>query len=156
MEHGLKYIAFYIQKHITPCTAVISSLLVHDKLLGAPAFVKRVYIKTFFPGMGIPILKIRWLQNRLIFNMGIPILIKCHLYLESPSEEDRELFVDFSSILCLWFDIQDMRTYNFFDQVPKTGVNRWTQHTEAKTKWLTFCIQFEMHFIEWKLVYFEV
>ena len=43
MEHGLKDIAFYVQKHITPCTVVITSLLVHDKPLGAPASVKRVY-----------------------------------------------------------------------------------------------------------------
>ena len=30
-------------------------------------------------------------------------------------EEDRKLFVDFSSILCLRFETQAMRTYNFFD-----------------------------------------
>ena len=36
-------------------------------------------------------------------------------------EEDRELFVDFSSILCLWFEIQGMRTYNFLDWVSNTG-----------------------------------
>ena len=29
-------------------------------------------------------------------------------------EEDWELLADFSSILCLWFEIQAMRTYNFF------------------------------------------
>ena len=39
----IKDIAFYVQKHITPCTVVITSLLVHDKPLGAPAYVKRVY-----------------------------------------------------------------------------------------------------------------
>ena len=42
MEHGLKDIAFYVQKHITLYTVVITSLLVCDKLLGAPASVKRV------------------------------------------------------------------------------------------------------------------
>ena len=35
-------------------------------------------------------------------------------------EEDRERF-DFSSILCLWFEIQGLRTYNFFDWVSNTG-----------------------------------
>ena len=35
-------------------------------------------------------------------------------------EEDQELFVDFSSILCLRFEIQAMRTYNFFDWVSNT------------------------------------
>ena len=44
MEHGLKYIAFYVQKHITPCTVVITSLLVRDKPPEAPAYVKRVYL----------------------------------------------------------------------------------------------------------------
>ena len=43
MEHGLKDIAFYFQKHITPCTVVITSLLVRDKPLGSPASVKQVY-----------------------------------------------------------------------------------------------------------------
>ena len=36
-------------------------------------------------------------------------------------EEDRELFVDFPSISCLWFEIQGMRTYNFFDWVSNTA-----------------------------------
>ena len=36
-------------------------------------------------------------------------------------EQDRELFVDFSSILCLLFEFQGMRTYNFFDWVSNTG-----------------------------------
>ena len=43
MEHGLKDIAFYVKKHITPSTVVINSLLVRDKPLGAPASVKRVF-----------------------------------------------------------------------------------------------------------------
>ena len=43
MEHGLKYIAFYVQSHITLCTVAITSLLVRDKPIGAPASVKRVY-----------------------------------------------------------------------------------------------------------------
>ena len=48
MEHGLKDIAFYVQKHITACTVVITSLLVRDKPLGAPASVKWVYVLTFW------------------------------------------------------------------------------------------------------------
>ena len=42
MEHGSKDIAFYVQKHITPCTFVINSRLVRDKPLGVPASVKQV------------------------------------------------------------------------------------------------------------------
>ena len=36
-------------------------------------------------------------------------------------EEDRELFVNFSLILCLWFEIQDLRAYNFFDWISNTA-----------------------------------
>ena len=39
-------------------------------------------IETVFPGMGIPRLKNR-LGERLIFNKGIPILVKWHLYIET-------------------------------------------------------------------------
>ena len=41
-------------------------------------------IKTVFPGSGIPMLKIRRSQDRLIFNIGIPILVIQHLYIEAP------------------------------------------------------------------------
>ena len=41
-------------------------------------------IKTVFPRYGIPMLKIRWSRDRLIFNMGIPILVRRHLYIETP------------------------------------------------------------------------
>ena len=34
--------------------------------------------------MGIPMLKIRRSQDRLIFNIGIPILVRQHLYIEIP------------------------------------------------------------------------
>ena len=39
-------------------------------------------IKTVFPSMGIAMLKIRQLQDHLIFNLGIPILLRQHLYFE--------------------------------------------------------------------------
>ena len=38
---------------------------------------------TVFPCMGIPMLKTRRSQDRLIFNMGIPILVRRHLYIET-------------------------------------------------------------------------
>ena len=37
-------------------------------------------------------------------------------------EEDREFFKDFSSILCLWFEIQGSRTGNFFGWVLNTAI----------------------------------
>ena len=36
-----------------------------------------------FPGIGILMLKIRLSWDRLIFNMGIPILVRRHLYMET-------------------------------------------------------------------------
>ena len=40
------------------------------------------YKDQFIPGMGIPMLKIRRSQDRLIFNMRIPILVRWHLSIE--------------------------------------------------------------------------
>ena len=37
----------------------------------------------YFWGMGIPMLKIRRSRDPLIFNMGIPILVSRHLYIET-------------------------------------------------------------------------
>ena len=38
-----RYCVFFVQKYITPCTVVITSVLVREKPLGSPASVKRVY-----------------------------------------------------------------------------------------------------------------
>ena len=43
----------------------------------------RLNIKTVFLGMGIPIIKIRRSSDRLIFIMGISILVRRHLYIET-------------------------------------------------------------------------
>ena len=43
MEHGLKDIAFYVQKHIALQGVCYNFPLVHDKPLGAPAFGRLVY-----------------------------------------------------------------------------------------------------------------
>ena len=40
-------------------------------------------ISTVFPSMGIPMLKMRRSRDHLIFNMGIPILVRWHLDIES-------------------------------------------------------------------------
>ena len=39
------------------------------------------YKDCLFHVLGIPILKIRWSHDRLIFNMWIPILVRWHLYI---------------------------------------------------------------------------
>ena len=43
----------------------------------------RINIKTVFPRYGITMLKIRLSQDRLIFNMGIPILVRWHLHIDT-------------------------------------------------------------------------
>ena len=45
----------------------------------------RLNVKTVFPMYGIPMSKIRRSWDRLIFNMGILILARRHLYIETPS-----------------------------------------------------------------------
>ena len=44
MNHELKYIVFYVQKHIAPQAVCYNSLLVCDNKLGAPAHVRVVYM----------------------------------------------------------------------------------------------------------------
>ena len=44
-----------LKKHITPCTVVITSLLVREKPLGAPPSVKRVYGRQFY------IMAVQWI-----------------------------------------------------------------------------------------------
>ena len=44
-------------------------------------------MKTVFLGMWIPMLKIRRSDDRLIFNMRIPLLVRRHLYIETPTAD---------------------------------------------------------------------
>ena len=50
--------------------------------------------RLFFPGMGIPALKIRWSCDCLIFNMGIPIPGKNGLYIETGPWSSKESHKD--------------------------------------------------------------
>ena len=43
MEHGLKHITFYVQKHIAALVMCYNAVLVRDKPIGAPAFVKKSF-----------------------------------------------------------------------------------------------------------------
>ena len=40
-------------------------------------------LRPSFPGIGVPMLKIRRSVRPLIFNMGIPLLVRRHLYIET-------------------------------------------------------------------------
>ena len=44
--------------------------------------VSHFNIKTVFPGMVIPMFKMRQSQDHILFNMGIPTLTRLHLYIE--------------------------------------------------------------------------
>ena len=44
----------------------------------------RLNIKIVFPRYWIPVLKIKRWRDRLVFNMGISILVRRHLYIETP------------------------------------------------------------------------
>ena len=70
----------------------------------------RLNIKTVYPGIGIPMLKIRRSRDRLIFNMGIPIPVRRHLYTETvprwlitlSSPWWRHPMETFSALLAIW------------------------------------------------------
>ena len=56
------------------------------ELRPSPVWIRNlgpVFLKTVFPRYGIPMLKIRRSRDRLIFNMGIPILVRRHIYNET-------------------------------------------------------------------------
>ena len=52
----------------------------HEALTVCP--VPRLNIKQSFPGMGIPMSKTRQSRDCLILNMGIPISVRRHLYIQ--------------------------------------------------------------------------
>ena len=68
-------------------------------------------------------------------------------------EEDRKLFVKFSLILCLWFEIQGLRTYNFFDWISNTdvltlltGLFHKSESADLESKWkLTRTYIYHLH-----------
>ena len=68
-----------LNAHNSECIKMFHSLC--DEL---PAGL-RLNIKTVFPGMGVSIINIRRSWDRLIFIMGIPILVRLHLYIETVS-----------------------------------------------------------------------
>ena len=77
-------------------------------------------IKTLFPGMEIPMLKIRRSQDRLIFNMGIPILVRRHFYIEKAP------WIDTSS--CRFF-LNPKKKYRFITQGMRQKLLWW--HKQA-------------------------
>ena len=84
----------------------------------------------FFPGIGIFIIKIKWLLwDCLIFIMGIPILLRWHVFIE---------IVSWESLITIKSSRDWRMTILFYC------------HTEARTKWLPFYRQHILiYFHEW-------
>ena len=51
--------------------------------------------------MGIPMLKIRRMWDRLILSMGIPILVRRHLYIETPPDSYKYTHLS-KTLKCAW------------------------------------------------------
>ena len=54
-------------------------------------------------------------------------------------EEDREILVDFTLILCLWFEIHGMRTYNFLTEFQTLMAWRLDGAKPLAEPMLTYC-----------------
>ena len=66
-------------------------------LIAARCTRARLNTNTVFPGIGTPIIKLRWSLDHLIFMMGIPILVRRHLYTETPSEGTYGVWISWPS-----------------------------------------------------------
>ena len=77
----------------------------------------RLNIKTFFRGMGISMLKIRLSQDLVIFNTGIPILVRRHLYIEMPP----------------WFS-NGLQWLNKEERIPGTLILTWINFNPSMDK----------------------
>ena len=87
-------------------------------------------IKTAFPRYGIPMLKIRRSRDRLIVNMGIPILVRWHLNIETASRshklsKQRDMYLEPPRFSTMW-------------QAPRQHCNRyrcqiaqWCDHVQV-------------------------
>ena len=94
-RHSRK-LSFYMFQHDD---LIIWKLFHFTGLLQASDTGHRLNINTVFPGIGIPMLKIRRSLDRLIFNMGIPILVRRHLYTKTapwllPSQRTSDVKLD--------------------------------------------------------------
>ena len=65
-------------------------------------------IKTVFLGMGIPFIKILWLWDHLIFIMGIPTMVRRHLFIETGHKASNcNSFPNIISGICLpWLSVR--------------------------------------------------
>ena len=84
----LRYVCYLLLFHVLNID--ISAIYIFNKNIKHRSYCvlimisgPRLNITMSFSGMGIPMLKIRRSRNRLIFNVGIPILVRRHLYIQT-------------------------------------------------------------------------
>ena len=83
------YKCLKFQQHPTKLSYFISEYDINIRQSGTPTKIfcmshGPISIRRLsFPGMGIPMLKVRWSWDRLFFNMWIPVLVRWHLYIET-------------------------------------------------------------------------
>ena len=81
--------------------------------------------------MGIPMLKIRRSRDHLIFNMGIPILVRWHIYIEMPPSPRYQL-----EILHITFE-------TVLRRMPRDLADDWSTSVHAKV----WCRQVTSHYL---------
>ena len=90
--------------------------------------------------------KSKWVQAMTWHQTSNKPLLSVPNYYQSVSpkqtnlEEDLELFLNFSSILCLWFEIQGSRTDNFFYWVLKTALPKNNADQNLWSPFMTYSI----------------
>ena len=110
----------------------------------APDPGRRLNIKMIFLGMSIPIIKMRLSHNCLIFIMGIPILVRLHLYNETapvnklivPERIQLHLWRPLSKTrrVCHWQDVLIWNcikiNHRIFQHVVKTKISIWDKTSD--------------------------
>ena len=98
--------------------------------------------KDGFPGMGVSIIKIRWLWDRLNFITGIPIVVRRHRYIETaPSWLSNRAVEDSCSYLslALWLICQKLgkrRILRHWGQITSYVVKHFGHHQSSRNrKW---------------------
>ena len=90
---------------LTKCNWDLMPLFENDRKLNVTDTEIHFSIKIIFPGIGIPIRNIKWLQDFLIFIMGIAILVKWHFCVEMAPVSIQEIYDLLRS--GLWSKIHD-------------------------------------------------
>ena len=127
---------------------IIMSIQLHSR-----AIILREYEKHQF---SVTKWCLKMCHNKMLnANISVPNYCQSVSPKQTTLEEDWEHFLDFSSILCLWFKIQGSRTDNFFDWVLNTAnilgpfffYAQFIQGNDGKTRIIWHPTQFSSSFL---------